>query len=99
MVKEGQESKANHFALHVFGKVLPEDAKIDLQSRIEQTEKKEMDEHLSRLKGINSALAVKQIEKWLKDKRTPEYKKEAGLMYMLEKYGALCCKHALYKYK
>jgi hypothetical protein len=99
MLEEGTEHKAGHFALHTLGRFLPEEARIDFQSRIEQHEKHEMDEHLERLKGINSALSTKIIEGWLLDKNCPEYKKEAGLMYMMEKYGALCAKGPLYPYK
>ena len=99
MLEEGQEHKAGHFAVHTLGRFLPRESLIDLQSRIEAHEKHEMDEHLDRLKGINSALSTEIIENWLLDPNCPEYKKEAGLMYMMEKYGALCAKWPLYKYK
>jgi len=99
MMNEGQGDHANHFAMHYLGWMLPEDSKIDLISRIEETEKKEMDAMISRLKGINSALATQMIERWMLDKHCPKYKQDAGVMFMLGKYGALCAKGPLYKYK
>ena len=44
-------------------------------------------------------MAVERIEGWLLDKNTPEYNKEAGLLFMLSKYGHLTSKNALYKYR
>ena len=92
MMNEWDEDKANQFALKVFGSVIGQDGRTDLRSRVEQTQKKNMDEMIERLKGINSAPATKLILSWLKDPRTPHYKQEAGLFFMMEKYGVLCCK-------
>lgn len=98
ILNEWDEDKANQFALKIFGPLLGADGKTDLQSRVEQTQKKNSDEFVQRLKDINSHPATKLIESWMKDPRTPEYKKEAGMFYMFEKYGALCAKE-LYKYQ
>ena len=46
-------------------------------ARVEQTQKKNMDEMLERLKGINSKPATKLIKSWLLDPNVPEYKREA----------------------
>ena len=92
MLNEWDEDKANQFALKMFGAFIWEDGRTDMRSRVEQTQKKNMDEMIERLKGINSAPATKLIRSWLQDPRTPHYKQEAGLFYMMQKYGALCCK-------
>ena len=97
MLTESEDDKANKFALSVFWPLLW-DSRTDLVARVEQTQKKNMDEIITRLKDINSKIATRMIESWLKDPRTPEYKKEAGMFYMFEKYGALCAKE-LYKYQ
>jgi len=57
-----------------------------------------MDEFIEKLSGLDSVIATDLIDRWLKDPRCPEYKKEAGMMYMYKKYGALCAKN-LYKYQ
>lgn len=97
-LNEGNEEKANAFALKAFGPFLGKNGKTDLQARLEQSQKKAMDEMIDRLKWINSWIATEMIERWLLDKRTPEYMKEAGMFYMFEKYGALCAKQ-MYKYQ
>lgn len=98
ILNEWDDEKANHFALKTFWPFLWEDGKTDLMARVEQTQKKSMDEMLDRLKAINSKPATTLIRNWLLDPRTPEYKKEAGMFFMMEKYGALCAKE-LYQYQ
>lgn len=98
ILNEWDEEKANQFTLKVLGPLLGKDGKTDLMSRVEQTQKKNMDEMIDRLKWINSYPATKLIESWMLDPRVPQYKKEAGMFYMFEKYGALCAKQ-LYKYQ
>ncbi len=98
ILNEGDDDKANQFALKMFGPFLWDDGKTDLQSRVESTQKKNMEEAIDRLKWINSKPATKLIKSWLEDPRTPQYKKEAGMFYMFEKYGALCAKE-LYPYQ
>jgi len=98
ILNEGDDDKANQFALKFFGPLLWKDGKTDMMSRVEQTQKKSMEEFIWRLKDINSKPATQLIKNWLKDPRTPEYKKEAGMFYMLEKYGALNAKE-MYEYQ
>jgi hypothetical protein len=69
-----------------------------MMSRVEQTQKKSMEEFIQRLKDINSHPATVMIDSWLKDPRTPQYKIEAAVFYMFEKYGALCAKE-MYPYQ
>jgi len=99
ILNEWDDNKANQFAMKMFWPILWADGRTDLQSRVEQTQKKNMDEAIERLKWINSFPATKLIESWLLDPRTPEYKKEAGMFFMFEKYGALCAKWPLYPYQ
>jgi len=98
MLNEWDDEKANQFALKMFGPILWKDWKTDMMSRVEQTQKKNMEDFIQRLKDINSKPATLLIKSWLLDPRTPEYKKEAGMFYMFEKYGALCAKE-LYDYQ
>lgn len=78
---------------------LPGDLKTDITTRVEQASKKRMDEFKDRLWGIDSWEATELIESVLKNKDAPESKKEACLMFMVEKYGTLYEKSALHKYK
>ncbi len=98
ILNEWDDDKANQFALKFFWPILWKDGKTDMQSRVEQTQKKSMEEFVQRLKDINSKPATLLIKSWLKDPRTPEYKKEAGMFYMFEKYWALCAKE-MYEYQ
>ncbi|MCD5375114.1 hypothetical protein LR010_01520, partial [Candidatus Gracilibacteria bacterium] len=54
---------------------------------------------LESLGKVDSWMAVERIEGWLLDTTTPEYKKEAGMLFMLSKYGHLTSKGALYPYR
>ena len=58
-----------------------------------------METALENLGKIDSWMAVERIENWLLDKNTPEYNKEAGLLFMLQKYGHLTTKRAMYPYR
>ncbi|MDD3645881.1 MAG: hypothetical protein PHH06_00575 [Candidatus Gracilibacteria bacterium] len=98
-LKEGNDNHAAKFASGVFGKFLPEGVRRDLKARVEQTEKKAQDEYIEKLKSVDSSDASFMIESWLLNKSSPEYKKEAGLIFMMEKYGTLYAKGGLAKYK
>jgi hypothetical protein len=48
-----------------------------------------MDDAVSRLGAIDSSDAVNLIYKRISNKNTEEYKKEAGMIFMMQKYGTL----------
>ena len=98
MLEMGSEEKANQFALKYMWGLLTADAKRDLQSRLEQKQKKTMEEYLERLKTVASDVAVDMIDQWLHDKYAPQFQIEAATVFMLEKYGVLNAK-ALQKYE
>ena len=79
--------------------MLPEEIRADLQIKVERAEAEEMDKALDGLGKVDSPIAVKRIEWWLTNKDTAEYKKEAGLLFMLSKYGHLTSKGAMYPYR
>ena len=95
-LKEWNEEQAARFANSLW---LPKEMKADLLAREENSKKKRMDDYLTRLKGIDSKEAIAMVEWWLLNKNSPEYKKEAWLAFMFEKYWILYTKKALYKYK
>jgi hypothetical protein len=70
-----------------------------LQAKVEAAESEEMDKALKQLGAVDSWIAVERIKKWLKNRSTSEAKKEAGLLFMLEKYGHLTSKKDLYPYR
>ena len=90
--KEGDKNKSDQFALKIFWPFLWEEWRGEFRSRIEAWEKKAMDEFVERLSWLDSVIATKLIVAWLKDTNAPQYKKEAGMIYMYKKYGALCAK-------
>ncbi len=98
-LKEWNAEHSALFAQSVFGKFLPADIKADLKSRVEQAQKKNEDAYLEKLKAVDSSIATLMIEKWLLNKDAPQYKKSAGVQFMLEKYGTLYAKKWLQKYK
>lgn len=79
--------------------MLPEEIRSDLKIKVEQAEWEAMEKALKWLSSVDSPIATKRIEKWLLNKDTPEYKKEAWLLFMLEKYGHLTAKWPLYPYR
>lgn len=92
MLEMWSEEKANQFALKYLGKVMTKDAKRDLQSRLEQKQKKTMEEYLERLETVASDVALEMIEQWLQDKYGAQFQKEAAVVFMLKKYGVLNAK-------
>lgn len=78
---------------------LPDEIKNDLLIKVERAESEEMDKALESLWKVDSPIAVKRIKGWLLNKDTPEYKKEAWLLFMLDKYGHLAAKWALYDFR
>lgn len=98
-LKEWNDEHAAKFANWVLGKFLPQELKTDMLSRVESAQKKRMDEYSQKLKDLDTSAAVQLIEKWLLNNDCPGYKKEAGLMFMMEKYWNFYVKWPLYAYK
>lgn len=96
--KHGSDVKAAKAAL-AMGRFLPEDLREDIQSKVEAAESEEMDKALKKLGAVDSWIAIQRIENWLLNRDTPEHMKEAGMLFMLEKYGHLTAKKALAKYR
>lgn len=94
----GSHVKSAHAALAMW-KFLPGELRDDLQAKVEAAESEEMDKALKQLGAVDSWIAVERIKKWLKNRSTSEAKKEAGLLFMLEKYGHLTSKKDLYPYR
>lgn len=78
---------------------LTEEQAASMKMRQEQAEKKSTDEALELLKVLDSAPATEMIERWIRDKYSPESKKIAAMLFMLEKYGVLYEKAALIPHK
>jgi len=97
-LKRWNDLKAARFALSV-GWFLPEELRAELQIKVEREEAESMDKALDWLSKVDSWIAVKRIKWWLENKDTPEYKKEAWLMFMLSKYGHLTAKWDLYNFR
>ncbi len=97
-LKKWNDLKAAQFALSIWW-FLPEELKADLKIKVESEEAESMEKALKWLWSVDSPDAVKRIKWWLSNKDTPEYKKEAWLMFMLSKYGHLSAKWPLYGYR
>jgi len=96
-LKESEEEHAAKFANGLFGKFLPPELQSDLKTRVESAQKKRQDDYIQKLKDVDSSDATIMITKWLKNKNTPEYKKEAWLIFMLEKYWTLYTKKLIWE--
>lgn len=97
-LKKWNDLKAANFALSIWW-FLPEELRADLKIKVESEEAESMEKALKWLWSVDSPDAVNRIKWWLSNRDTPEYKKEAGLIFMLSKYGHLTAKWALYEYR
>lgn len=97
-LKEWTEEKSAKAAQWILGKFLPESLRDDLMSRVEESQKKRSEEYVSKLSNVDSWKATRMIIEWLKNKNAPQYLKEAGALFMLQKYWVLYAKD-LYEYK
>ena len=93
-MKKWNELHAAKFALSMW-EMLPDEIKAELKIKVERQENEEMEKALESLGKIDSWEAIKRIRWWLENKNTPEYKKEAWLMFMVSKYGLLYAKWPL----
>jgi len=89
--KKGSDIKSSKAALAMW-KFLPKQMRDELLVKVERAEWESMEKALEDLWKIDSWMAVERIENWLLDKNTPEYNKEAWLLFMLSKYGHLTAK-------
>ncbi len=97
-IKSWNDVHAAKVALAMW-KILPWELEEDLRIKVERAEQEWMDKALESLGKVDSWIAVERIEWWLLNKDTAEYKKEAAILFMLDKYGHLTSKSALYKYR
>lgn len=93
-MKRWNDVHAARFALALWN-FLPEDMRQDLLIKVESAESSEMDKALEWLWKIDSEVAIDRIKRWLQNKDTPQYKKEAWLMFMVSKYWLLYAKSPL----
>lgn len=89
-LKTWNEEHSARIALATWWKLIPSlEIKTQLLSRVEETQAKSMEGAVSRLKNIDTSDAIALIYNRITYKNTEEYKKEAALVFMLEKYGNL----------
>ncbi len=91
-LKEWNEENAAKFASGVLWKLLPPELRKDLKSRVEDAWKKRMEDYVKKLWQVDSWIATDWIKSWLKNSDCPEYKKEAAVIFMMEKYWSLYAK-------
>ncbi|MFK7779987.1 MAG: hypothetical protein QM490_02470 [Candidatus Gracilibacteria bacterium] len=85
--KRGNEVMAAELALKM-SILMPKDMGEDFMAQTEMKSAEAMDKELTALGKIASGPASERVLRWLKNKNTPEYKKEAGLLFV-SKYGIL----------
>ncbi len=89
-MKKWNDVRAAEFALWI-SKFLPSEVAEDFEAQVEMNQAEAMDKELTKLWKIDSGKATSRVLGWLKNKDTPEYRKEAWLMY-IAKYGILYAK-------
>jgi hypothetical protein len=97
-LKKWNSLHSAEFAMKMW-KFLPKDLWADMMIKVERAQQEQQDKELENLWKVDSPIAVGRIKRWLLNRNTPEYKKEAGILFMLEKYGHLTAKGALYEYR
>ncbi len=90
-LKKWNDIHSARFALTLWT-ILPEEVRADLEIKVEREEAEAMDKAIDGLSKVDSPIATWRIKDWLLNKDTPDYKKEAGLMFMLQKYWVLYAK-------
>ncbi len=80
-------------------KWIPWNVWYDLQMKAEDVEKSETEKEIANLWKIDSKDSIPLIKSRIKNRNTPEYKKEAALLFMVEKYGSLTWKAEMFEYK
>lgn len=85
-LKEWASDNAAKMANGIFGWVMPNELRQDLKARVQWEEKKRTDEYVEKLKKLDSWEATVLIKKRLLNSDCPQYKIEAGLIFMYEWY-------------
>lgn len=96
-LKKWNDVRAAEFALWI-SKILPDEIAEDFEAQVEMNQSEAMDKELTKLWKIDSGKATNRILGWLKNKNTPEYRKEAWLMYMAKYWILYAKKLAPYKW-
>ncbi|MDD2870656.1 MAG: hypothetical protein PHS49_01590 [Candidatus Gracilibacteria bacterium] len=86
-LKKGNDLKSAELAMKIGG-IIGGDFAEDFIAQLELKQGEAMDKELTALGKISSGKAFERVKKWILNKNTPEYKKEAGLM-LAAKYGML----------
>ncbi len=86
-----QEVQSARVALAIWH-FLPEEIRSELEIKVEEEEAELMEKAMKELWKVDSPQATQRIYKWLLNKDTPEYKKEAWMIFMMEKYWTLTAK-------
>jgi hypothetical protein len=68
------------------GKFLPAELAAEMKIKVEAEEAESMSKAIENLKKVDSVDAANMINRWITNANTPEYKKEAGMMFMMENY-------------
>ena len=79
-------------------KILPDEVQAELKAKVDWAEWEAMEKELKKLWDVETSVAMERIDKWLENKDTAEFKKEAWLLFMISKYGFLNTKK-LSKYR
>lgn len=90
-LKKESDYKAAKIANSIW-RFLPWELQDQLTIKNEKEEKSLMDSVMDDLKMIDSNIASKRVLNRLKNSSTPEYKKEAWMIFMLKEYGHLYSK-------
>ena len=90
-LKRWNDIRAAEFALWISKILLPGEIAEDFEAQVEMNQSEAMEKELTKLWKIDSKKATSRVLKWIKNKDTPEFRKEAGLMYMA-KYWVLYAK-------
>ncbi len=80
-------------------KFLPEEMKAELLVKVERAENESMEKEIENLWKVDSKIATQRIKSWLLNKDTPEFKKEAWMLFVISKYWMLTWKTALHEFK
>lgn len=89
---EWRDDHAATLAKWIFWSFLPHELKMDLKARVQEEQEKSGEASMNKLKRLDSDEATRLIEKWLLNKDCPQYKLEAGLLFMYKEYWHLYAK-------
>lgn len=87
-LKENNELQAAEFAL-ALGKILPASMRQDLKNRVEQAQKKKMNEKSKELEDMALGLSIRHVRKILETSNAFQHEIEAALIFVMKKHGCL----------